>query len=462
MNATRKIVLGGLLLALVGSAQPGRAQTRPGMATFLEPSEGSLLTPDTLVRARRSAEFPEVRAVEFRFTPAGRAPIVLGNATDTPRQGYGPDCGRIPCAITDEFWAELGSLRGVPEGPGTLAVRLPGASEDEDIRRVYWDATPPKAEFVSPRFREDSLPAYVIVLRSPDENLTSVKVTFRLVLEGNRNVPLFEQHLLGPLLTDGGHASCVPTAVAANLRWVDATNQADVVPSISDFSLVTGLGGYMGTMGGGTSGAGAVNGTENWLEDQGYDNFPPWFPEVQIDHTYNPNGISIPTLAYYFQAGYAVNLGIHNLAGDSGFGHFVALDNIIPQANGSALIRVMDPNVEPPGSPTGAYRIFVMQPDSTIAWSNAAIGYGNPQSGKMKIDEVLAFGEWNDLFNFAQDTGGEGEVQGMLLADGQTWVGVFAPPQGQRGPWLLTAKATDAAGNMQRSWQAVGQAASGM
>ena len=78
-----------------------------------------------------------------------------------------------------------------------------------------------------------------------------MKVTWTIASGFGHDVPLFEQHALGSGLTNGGHGSCAPTSVAANLRWLDDSGLAQVVPAgWSDQTLVQTIGAEMGTAGG--------------------------------------------------------------------------------------------------------------------------------------------------------------------------------------------------------------------
>ena len=184
--------------------------------------------------------------VEFFFTPEGRdvAPISLGRDPGHMEPTFGPDCGRTPCAKR-VFSVKLGrQIKKLPEGWGHLTVRDVGTGEEGSVR-VYWDATPPKAPFLSPRFNAPLRRSnkYQVIAHTLDDDVISLKVVWKLALDPGREVPLFEQHFLG--FDFAQHAACVPTTVGANLQWLQDTGQADVVNPVfagDPKGLVTALG----------------------------------------------------------------------------------------------------------------------------------------------------------------------------------------------------------------------------
>jgi hypothetical protein len=416
---------------------------------------------------------PNSMGVQFSFAPESRGgepvpPILLGTDRGHMETTFGPDCGDAPCRKR-VFSVRLGrQLSTVPEGWGQLVVRDVGTGETGAVR-VYWDQTPPRAKFTSPRFNAEPGRGntYRVVARTPDEDIVAVKVTWKLAIDPGRDVPLFEQHFLG--FDFAAHAACVPTAVGANLQWLQDTGQADVVNPIYDGdpkALVEALGLAMQTDSGGTSGAGARDGTAvflaftaNLLPDQDYT--LEHLGSGDADGTY---GFTPQQMLEQLQAGGAVSLGFHNLASDSGFGHFLALTNVVLNPDGTARVVVMDPNVEPNpgGQTTGEYRSFTLHTNGKIDWTAANPGYYSPASGKVKLDELLITRDFPPAARpvappaTLDDVPTSGQVPGRLSDDGHTFVGSFAPPEGSPGPWLLISESTHAAGHTQKSYRYVG------
>ncbi len=406
--------------------------------------------------------------VEFFFTPEGRdvTPILLGRDRGHMERTFGPDCGEEGCRKR-VFSVTLGrQIKSQPEGWGTLTVRDVGTGDEGSVR-VYWDATPPRAPFVSPRFNAPfgRSHRYHVVARTADEDVVAITVHWKLALDPGRKVPLFEQHFLG--FDFAQHAACVPTTVGANLQWLQDTGQADVVNPVYDGdpkALVSALGLAMQTTPSGTSGADAQDGTSFFLFFTaallaGQDYTLEHLGSGDADGTY---GFTPEQMIEQLQAGGAVSLGFHNLASDAGFGHFLALTNVVLNPDGTAWIVVMDPNVEPNpgGQTTGAYRSFKLHTNGKLDWTAANPGYYSPASGKVKLDELLILRDFPPpslaAAEPAADVPTSGEVPGHLSADGRTFEGRFVPPEGSPGPWLLVSESTHAAGHTQRAYRYVG------
>ena len=168
----------------------------------------------------------------------------------------------------------------------------------------------------------------------------------------SRHIPTFEQHALGADFA--GHAACVPTTVAANLWWLHDTGQWFTrLGFFNEDFTVNSLGSYMNTTTSGTSGANAVNGTVDYLNHWfGYENGVHYTLEhlggADFGASSTQVGFSPQQILQQFQAGGAVSLGLHNtpageavLFPDPPFGHYVALDNVVLNPNGTAWIRIM-------------------------------------------------------------------------------------------------------------------------
>jgi hypothetical protein len=411
---------------------------------------------------------PDSVGVEFSFTPEARdaTPIFLGRDRGHMERTYGPDCGRDPCRKR-VFSVKLGrQLKDLPEGWGALTVRDVGTGEKASVR-VYWDATPPRAKFASPRFNAPlgRSNEYKVVAKTPDEDIVAISVHWKLALDPGRDVPLFEQHFLGYDFAQ--HAACVPTTVGANLQWLQDTGQADVVNPVYDGdpkALVTALGMAMQTTSSGTSGSDSRDGTAVFLLFTagllaGQDYTLDHLGSGDADGTY---GFTPAQMIEQLQAGGAVSLGFHNLASDASFGHFLALTNVVLNPDGTAWVVVMDPNVEPNpnGQTTGEYRWFKLHTNGKLDWTAANPGYYSPASGKVKLDELLILRDFPPpslaVVRADGDVPTSGEVPGELSADGHTFTGRFVPPAGSPGPWLLISESRHAAGHVQRAYRYVG------
>jgi hypothetical protein len=451
-----------LLIPLAVAAQDTTPPVRV-VGTF----NGQLVTTKNKVYAEVPPESP---GVEFLFTPEDRGgdPIVLGTDRGHFETTFGPDCGDMRCRKR-VFSVRMGKqLRDLPEGWGQLTVRDVGTGESGSVR-VYWDATPPRASFVTPRFNASPgrSGAYRVVAHTLDENIVSLTVRWKLALDPGRDVPKFEQHFLG--FDFAMHAACVPTSVGANMQWMQDTGQGEVVNPVFDGDpkgLVTALGKAMGTNSGGTTGAGARDGTavflfftEGILPDQDYT-----LLHLGSGDADGSAGFTPQQMLEQLQAGGAVSVGFHNLASDSSFGHFLALTNVILNPDGTAWVVVMDPNVEPNpgGQTTGEYRWFKLNANGKIDWTATNPGYYSPASGKVKLDELLILRDFASA-NLAAAKAGDlgdvptsGEVPGRLSEDGRTFQGMFKPPEGSPGPWLLVSESTDASGHTERSYRYIG------
>jgi hypothetical protein len=455
---------------------------------FLGALDGQLLSPGGRVSV---ASIPRLERLELWFVPEVGDEVLVGSDTAPVERTFGPDCGDEPCQTGSEYSFLLPpSLRAVPEGWGHLEARDPATGEAVRTGRLYWDETPPRARFLEPRF---NLPptrrnGWRIVAFTEDENVVFINVKWFLASETARFIPLFEQHKLGAQFANNGHAACVPTTIAALLRWLENTGQwKTTLPFFTDQFMVNSLGFFMGTTNSGTSGSGGVQGIVDFLEFWfGYQRNVHYTLEHPLQGA-SPGQVGFTPQRLYAecQKGGAIAVGLHNmppsddpgvLFNDPPFGHAMALDDIVLNADGSAWVRLMDPNVEPPGSNTGKYRWFKMNPDGSLNWSDANVEYYNPFpfTGKVRLDEMYILRDFVFIAGLAQgaeplaSVGGdgnhrrrrevptEGEVPGGRFAGGRLWIGHFRPPKGSPGPWLLVTESTDRAGFMQRDLQIVG------
>jgi hypothetical protein len=486
------------IVVCAGASSLAGAQSNSSVRTrLLNVSDGQLVTTGERVHVRQTDEAGAVgvtTGVEFWFTPetATRQPILIGTDREPREATSGPHCHQAECFRSDEYSVALGeALAGEPEGWGALSVRAIGSHVDSAAVRVYWDATPPRAKFTSPRFNSPLTNGIAtrVVAQSTDENIVSVKVKWQLASGSGRAIPLFEQHALGNGLTPDGHMACVPTTVAANMKWLEDTGQwVTVFPFCGNDNkcFVSVLGTAMGTNENGTSGAGAVDGTVSYLSTFGYQKgvhytleHPP-APLTSLQFGFSPEN-----LLEQFLAGGAVSVGFHNiplqpgqLFVDGAFGHYLALADVKLNPDGTALIQVMDPHVQPPSN-MGVYRWFLLHQNGRIDWAAANPGYYSNFTGQVALDEMHILRDFALNAGVAQNgaqsmsvmafEGGRtmrgapdhGEVPGRLLPGRKTWVGVFQPPRGSPGPWLLTSESTDAAGHMQRDYQYVTRAGAG-
>jgi hypothetical protein len=471
MRSAKAFWIPAMLTVLLISSVAVAQDTRPGRVKLGSNYDSQLLTLGNRIYAQLP---PDSLGVEFSFQPATRgdvrAPaVVLGVDYGHMEPTYGPDCGGPRCEKR-VFSVQLDKqLKRQPEGWGQLVAREIGTGEEASVR-VYWDDTPPVANFLTPQFNEQLVGAtkFHVVAHTFDEDIVSMNVFWQNVdlTAGGRQIPRFEQHDLG--FDFAAHAACVPTTVGANLKWLDnIAGQADTIPSgFSNSDIVHTLGTYMDTDTGGTSGDGAVAGTIAFLlVHSGY--LPGYNYTLQhlgSGDAWGTYGFTPIQMLLEFTLGGTISLGFHNLSSDSGFGHFLALSNVLYNADGTAWIIVMDPNVEPnPGGVTqGQYRWFKLHTNGKIDWTAANPGYYSPASGKVKLDELLILRSFsaNGIFSAidakTDDNPSRGQVVGRLTNGGRTFVGDFTPPAGSSGPWLLISESTHAAGHTQRAVQLVG------
>lgn len=430
---------------------------------------GSLLTRESSIHVRVDPRAQQA-GVTFWFHPAGGGPpLYLGQDSTPEERSYAPDCGDGDCVVANEYSVELRhAVCGDWEGPGSISVLPIGEARRIAAVPVYWDPTPPKSVFVQPAFNQAAARSggFSVVTQSMDQDLVAVNVYYfdAPILPFGRGIPRFEQHLHGAALSPGGHASCVPTAVAANLEWLDSTGQWNARPGLcgagNHACFVGVLGFFMGTSATGTTGSGARDGLMDYLRVEfGYQEGT----HYELEQDVVPLEAVIlgfighrpDRLLEEFLTGASINVGIHNMPGDPGFGHYMAVDNVTLNHDDTATLILMDPNVEPPGSPQGMRRAFTLHPDGTLDWDVDVVGYYDPPSGKVKLDELLVLRPWASGLSFVGSRQRGGQVPGSLQKDG-TWIGRFQPPAGSAGPWMLMTESVDAAGNLQRDYQYVG------
>jgi hypothetical protein len=461
----------------------------PGQLQFLNIHNGDLadrgkIVAVSIARPRTTTDIAPapIPGVEFFFTPElNHRTISLGIDRVGVVRGAGPEC-TPNCLIENVYQMTLAEdLATAFDGWGRLGVRIVGHTEEDGFVRVYWSSQPVRASFTQPSFMQTPNTAgnFNIVAESLANNIVSIKVGWKLAVPVSRHINQFEQHVLGPDLTSGGHASCAPTSAAANLAWLNDTGQwADISPLVTldcqngrDRCLVNLVGTLMGTQGGGTSGSGMDTGTIVYLLTMGY------FRNVQyfLGHPYQPGdpnlgtyGLSPETLLGHFVIGDIMNAGIHNLATEPSLGHVLAVDNISINNDGSANVTLMDPHTVDNPSGKGIYRLIHMNPDGRVDWNGAfpAFGYYSPSSGKAKLDELqwlsfLPFASIFDIFSAndvnpaAAATPASGQVRGSLQKNGRTWTGTFTPPASSPGPWLLMSEVTLESGLKERSFRYV-------
>ena len=467
-RTTSTLAISAILLASTLDAQTPWSPPKPDRV-ILDLSRGELMTVGQEIHARLSTgQRVGSNGVEFFFMTSDGRRISLGVDRLGQERSFGPDSETL-LLHTDEFSVKIGqALHGVPEGPGRVSFREIGTDAEIDSVQVYWDETPPRAKFRRPAFNQvaDATGGFGVVCKSSDENLVSVNVFWQLANLKSRNVPTFEQHALSAAT----HNGCVPTTVAANLTWLEDTSQWTTRPPLAFFTdkfMVNTLGYFMDTTASsGTTGAGEINGTKQYLDFwmnylDGVDYNLIHLGAADFGKSATQFGFSPEQVLEQFEAGGPISLGFHNLANEPPFGHFLVLDNVVLLPSGDANIRVMDPHVSPPAA-QGVYRSFHLNKNGTVNWSAANPNYYSPVSGKVALDELHIIRDYH-FFNFlvapaaaatAVPTGGQ--VPGALGRDGQTWTGRFTPPAGSRGPWLLTTESTDASGHMEREYRYIG------
>lgn len=465
----RPVFVLGVVSVIAGSASLGvRAQdTRPPRVRVAGIFDGQLVTKGEKIYARAPADST---GVQFIFQPETGGdvripPVVLGTDTGHMEPTFGPDCGSSPCQKRVFSVALEKQLSDIDEGWGQLTVRDIGTGEGSSVR-IYWDDSPPVATILSPRF-DASLAAgdkIEVVAHTFDDDIIAIKVKWILAPLFGRDIPTFEQHNLG--FDFAGHAACVPTSVGASLQWLQDAGLANVINPIyqgDNKKLVEALGMAMQTTTSGTGGGDARDGlavflffTTGLLAGRDY----------TLDHlgpgsgTY---GFTPEEMLEQFQAGGAITVGFHNLSSDDSFGHMLALSSVSVNDDGTAWVRVMDPNVEPNpgGQMTGEFRTFKLHKNGKIDWTDANPGYYSPASGQVKLDELLIardFGAVASSASVATSGPGEtgGEVSGKVTDGGRTFVGTFTPPAGSPGPWLLVSESTQRAGHTQRAYRFIG------
>ena len=451
-----------MIVAALALSVPARAgSSGRTLVTILNVLPRSLLTLD--VRTVHARVDSPVAGITFTFEPQGGDPVTLGTDRVASEPAMGPGCARSKCVRKDEYSVAITkALLDVPEGWGTLTAYVVDDPSSSTSVQAYWDGTPPMEVISKPRFGAVLPPgetSFKVIAHSSDENLSAVKVFWQLADATSRGIPTYEQHNLGALLSNGGHASCAPTSMAANMEWLEEIGRGSVGISTCgwlDLCLVTNLGQQMGTSNSGTTGYGAVYGTWAYLQSKGFD-----YPADYYVDDQGSTGTGFPPekLVELFQDDFllsAVSVGLHNMPGDPKFGHVLALDDVVMQPNGEAKIRLMDPHLSPPGM-QGVYRWFTLHQNGTVDWDYGTIGYYDPPSGKVRLDEILRLLLWpKDAADVHRIHGDGGEVPGRLRADG-TWVGTFTPPPGSSGPWLLRTESTDAAGQTQFDFQFIGE-----
>jgi hypothetical protein len=257
----------------------------PQTVTFQDVHDGDLISSGqqlhvALNHVEQGSPLP---VVEFFFTPEGSGgTMAVGTDRIGMVQGFGPVCVSPACTIPGVYSLAVGeTFRAFPTGWGLLSARIQGHLNDDAFVRVFLHLPPVDAVFTKPAFQQVVAPGSTVRVQvnSQAENIASISAWWILVeTPGDRNINRYEQHVVGKALTPNGAGSCVPTAIGANLAWLNDTSQWLTIPdSITnacagprDYCFVTFLGLFMGTSGGGTSGSGADNGLANYLGAIGY------------------------------------------------------------------------------------------------------------------------------------------------------------------------------------------------
>ena len=465
--------IGAVALLMAQSTAPAPAAA----LRFADISEGDLLTSGRTIHAtlNKPGLLAGVRSVEFWFKPDFGTAIHLGTDSVGTVPTFGPDCSTPPCVAEGIYQMAVNqNLQTAPTGWGVLSARATGVTMEnvkDAALRVYWSFVPLKAQFTQPHFM-DVLPAggsFSVVAATQATDITAFTVQWYLTVNiPGRNINPFEQHVLGFDLTPGGHASCVPTAVGANLAWLNDTSRWQTRSMIHsslcngqpDRCLVAELGFLMQTDGakGGTSGAGADQGLLAYLTARGFkQNTDYW-----LEHL-GGAAVTPEALTERFQAGDMISVGVHNLPNTSSFGHFLALDNILMRADGSAMVRLMDPHTVNNPPQYGVYRWFSMQPSGVINWSTGTPAPGYGPAGNAVLNEAQVVSGFHFFQNLNALAMADSTVVSTVPVEGTvsgttrngTFIGTFTPPAGSPGPWLLVSEVTTVSGHKQRDYKYV-------
>jgi hypothetical protein len=445
--------------------------------------EGQVLSRGRLVHVR----VPDAVAVDFFLRPVdGRKSTFLGTDNGSqPPPAYGPDCEDGPCRSRGEFTVRLGTaLRNVKTGPADLLVVSPaGSGRVVGTRRVYWSDLPPRARITSPAFGA-VIPASgaKVIARTRSQDVVEIKVFAVTPFTSNcpefsDTVPPFEQHWLGNELgVDGrgmrGHSSCAPTSVAATLQFLQDNLMATVVPNYPDCTLVpdcadltkdtqyrclvTDLGKQMDTNGivtgdphWGTTTVTLGDGTAAFLK--AHFGYMPGVDYDVIDEYWNgaaDTGYPPETIAETYFAGGAFTVGMSETSDASqDLGHFVAVDHVTVNANGTAELTVMEPHVADDDTvpACGAYKTYHLGHDGTIQYQ----ALPDDVTIHAKVSHIVHFSGFGKPPGCGRDPV---PVAGKMI-NLKWWEGVFVPPA--PGAYLLYSESRDRAGHVSRDYQYV-------
>lgn len=471
----------------------------PGRLEFLDLHNGDLAQKggSVAVAVQRSADLPEIAGVEFLFTPelTGRT-ISLGIDRDGTVESSGPDCEPNDCIARGIYRLKFDNTLPSPfDGWGRLGVRILGHAEEDAFIRVYWSSQPVQAAFTQPQFMQTpgAGGTFTVTAVSQADNIASIKVGWKLVVPVSRHINQFEQHVLGAELTHNGSASCLPTSIGANIAWLHDTGQWQDIPATitagcpnnRDECLVTLLGTLMGTgsVPYGTPPPNGISGLVEYLQLMGYSRNVSYFIG-DVAHVADPAngvyGLHPELLIGHFALGDIMTVGVHNVPGDQNLanpahpnlGHFMAVDNISLNNDGSANLTFMDPFTVNNPTGKGIYRVTRMHPDGRFDWSNTIPAFNypffSPASGQAVAGQLqwLGFSSFsslvdavNTLNNTASDSVSapptSGELPGQLQRDGHVWTGTFTPPPASPGPWILVSEVTLKSGHKERAFRYV-------
>jgi len=482
MNMKKELLTFFAFATLAAAQTAGSLNGAPQTLTFQDVQNGDLITDGQQLHVALNHVEPglPLPAVEFFFTSETRgATTAVGTDRTGMVPGFSPACATPLCTIQGVYTLTIGdTFSPFPTGWGLLSARIAGHRNDDAFVRVFLHRAPIDGVFTQPVFQEVVPPGGTVRVQidSLAENIVSMAAQWLWVEPaGDRNINRYEQHVVGAGLSPNGGASCVPTAIGANLAWLNDTTQWLTIPnSITsacsgsrDYCFVTFLGLLMGTSGSGTSGAGADKGLVAYLNAIGYSKGTDY---EFTDESVLTGGVTAPEyLLSRFSNGEVISVGVNNFPGEQGFGHALPLDNILMNADGSAQIRLMDPFTLNNPPTLGIYRWFHMAKDGTLDWNHGvpAPGYG-PASGHLRVSSALTISGFH-FFNFlpaaivgnapsamsALSTVPQSGPIKLTQAGEHTWVGEFTPPAGSPGPWLLVSQVTLESGHTKTDYRYV-------
>lgn len=434
---------------------------------LLHPSEGALVSGPTTFHVRQPHDLgpdgPFVRQLSFFdvfVDQEGQEQRIFIGYDDVgiDPNGWASRCDLWDCSVPGVWTFTYEPDPFLPPGPHRIEVEpfvcpFPEGPLTEECAPtqppypafdVLIDLTPPDLQLQG----EDFIRVYDIgtevalqAFPAPDGDVQLIQWDFQpFSFLFGKGLPRKNQHVEGGTVSgdldgDGttGDASCAPTAMGSSLSWFAEHDEdyADLLPvgdSAADKmkKLVEELGEDMDTDDMGSTAAEIKKGTEDYLDSVGLgDDF-----DVEM-----LAGASSADVSTEFGRGQDVTLGLRG----GGWGHFVAVERVVHNTDGTTTITVMDPW-------TGGLIPINVAADGTATYK---FPWQGAEDAAVQVSMLMI--HVSPTADGAAPVNGGGFAGPANTGESVAWDTTGLPP----GRYLIRATATDSTGLSQTAYQTI-------